>query len=186
MRLLISGGPGSGCTSTAERIGKKLGIPAFDSDVYFHKPSDPPFQEQYNPAERSARLEHALSDEIHWIVSGSVATWRLSEFKPTHAVLLEIPRDVRLVRLIERQKARFGDRIEPGGDMQQEHESFMTWAAAYEVRSCNSRNLATDREFLTTQCHTFMSISDATGIEEVVEQIVVFLNKERTRSSDIS
>ena len=52
MRVLISGGPGAGCTSTAKLIGAELGMQVFDSDTFFHKPTDPPFQEQYAPDER--------------------------------------------------------------------------------------------------------------------------------------
>ena len=115
MRLLISGGPGSGCTSAAEVLGKSLGILVFDSDSYFHKPSDPPFQEQYSAEDRKTLLESALSEESSWIVSGSVATWGLSPFVPTHGVFLDIPTGIRLARLVERQRARFGERINPGG-----------------------------------------------------------------------
>jgi adenylate kinase family enzyme len=181
MRLLISGGPGSGCTSTAEEVGKRLGIPVFDSDSYFHKVSDPPFQEQYSPGERKIMLERALSEESRWIVCWSVATWGLSQFDPTHGVLLDIPSDVRLGRLMERQRTQFGDRIDSGGDMKSQNDSFMDWAAGYEERSGSGRNLSTDREFLVTQCDTLMHIGDAAEIEEVVEQIETFLkNKTNT------
>jgi adenylate kinase family enzyme len=175
MRILISGGPGSGCTSTAKILGKQLGLPAFDSDSYFHKPTDPPFQEQYTPAERRVLLGAALKAERGWILSGSVATWGLDSLEPTHGVFLDIPRDVRLDRLLLRQRNQFESRIDPGGDMHEEHESFMEWAAGYEDRSGPGRNSMTDRSFLETRCGHFLAITEAQAMEEIVRRIIGFL-----------
>ena len=74
IRLLISGGPGSGCTSTAKAVGERLGVPVLDSDSYFHKPTDPPFQEQYTLEERRSMLGAVLGAQANWILGGSVAT----------------------------------------------------------------------------------------------------------------
>lgn len=180
IRLLISGGPGAGCTSTAEKVSEKVGIPVFDSDSFFHKPSDPPFQKQNSPQGRRVMLETALSRQANWIVSGSVSTWELNSFDPTHGFLLNISTQVRLDRLAERQRNRFGDRIQPRGDMHEEHQVFMDWAAGYEERSGRSRNLSTDEEFLVTHCDHFMSIDQVAGIDAIVERVVRFLsNKNR-------
>lgn len=176
MRLLISGGPGSGCTSTAGRVSREMGIPLFDSDSFFHKPGDPPFQEQYSPEERRQRLGSALSKESTWIVSGSVATWGLSLFKPTHGVWLNVPKRVRLQRLVKRQRNQFGPGIEIGGDMHDEHEAFIDWAAAYEERSGTGRNLETDRGFLLAQCGRFMSIDQIADIDTIAEEVINFLS----------
>lgn len=176
MRLLISGGPGSGCTSTAEKIGHEMGVAIFDSDSFFHKPSNPPFQEQYSPEERRLMLGSALTGNPSWIVSGSVATWGLSSFKPTHGVLLNVPKTVRLQRLVKRQRNQFGGRIDIGGDMHGEHEAFIEWAAAYEERVGIGRNLATDSEFLMNQCDSFMSIDQIADIHVIAGRIMNFLS----------
>jgi adenylate kinase family enzyme len=176
MRVLISGGPGSGCTSTAERIGKELSIPVFDSDSFFHKPSEPPFQEQYSPEETREMLGSALSKVSSWIVSGSVATWGLNAFKPTHGVLLNVRKAVRLQRLVKRQRDQFGPRIDVGGDMHEEHEAFIEWAAGYEERPGIGRNLATDREFLLNHSNQFMSIDKVADMDVIVGEIVSFLS----------
>ena len=175
MRILISGGPGSGCTSTAEILGSQLKLPVFDSDSYFHKPTDPPFQEQYTPDERRELLSSALKSQPDWILSGSVATWGLHPLEPTHGVFLAIPKEVRLGRLMKRQRNQFGPRIDPGGDLQQEHESFMAWAADYEDRTGSGRNLSTDRSFLEVHCRHFLAIEEDQAMEEVVRKIINFL-----------
>lgn len=176
MRLLITGGPGAGCTSTAEKISQATGIPMFDSDTFFHKPSDPPFLEQYSAEERRLMLGAVLSQRSSWIVSGSVATWGLSAFEPTHGILLDMPRAVRLQRLAQRQRNQFGSRIDRGGDLHDEHESFIAWAAAYEERTGVGRNLATDLGFLMQQCHRFMIVDLVDEIDVVAGRIINFLS----------
>jgi len=176
MRILISGGPGSGCTSTALALGELLGIPVFDSDAYFHKPTDPPFQEQYTPEERRELLNAVLASESSWILSGSVATWGVSLNNPTHGIFLDPSKESRLNRLGERQRSQFGRRIDFGGDMQQEHESFMEWAAGYDDRTGVGRNSITDQKFLVSSCEHFLSITGNVPFQEVVSKITNFLN----------
>ena len=178
VRILISGGPGSGCTSTAEALGKRLGLPVLDSDSYLHKPTDPPFQEQYPPEERRELLGSALESQREWILSGSVATWGFDALEPTHGVFLDVPREVRMRRLMDRQRNQFGPRIDPGGDMQEEHESFMDWAAGYEERSGPGRNLATDRTFLETHCRHVLALTQDQAMEEIVAKVASFLGQQ--------
>lgn len=175
MRLLISGGPGSGCTATAAEISEHLGVAAFDSDAFFHKPSNPPFLEQRSAEERRVLLSDALSNKSRWIVSGSVATWGLRSFTPTHGVLLAVPPAVRLQRLVQRQRLQFGARIDEGGDMRQEHEAFIDWAAGYEQRLGAGRNLATDREFLGSTCTRVMIVDEVAPLQRIVAKILSFL-----------
>lgn len=182
MRILISGGPGSGCTSTASAVGAALDLPVFDSDSFFHKPTDPPFQQQYSSDERRDLLKSALSDKDAWILSGSIATWGLSDFASTHGVFLEIPCGERLKRLGERQRTQFGSRIEPGGDMAEEHRSFLEWADGYESRTGAGRNLTTDRAFMESRCDCFMSITEVTPFQEVVTRVIEFLNEPPTQN----
>jgi adenylate kinase family enzyme len=176
LRVLLSGGPGSGCTSTARALSQHLRLPMFDSDSYFHKPTNPPFQEQYTPAERRNLLSAALSAAPGWILSGSVATWGIDPLQPTHAIFLNTPREVRLERLLQRQRNQFGTRIDPGGDMHEEHESFMQWAAGYEDRTGAGRNQMTDRAFLKAHCDKFLELPGDEGMEVVVARIVGFIN----------
>lgn len=175
IRLLISGGPGSGCTSTARALGERLGVPVVDSDAYFHKLTDPPFQEQYTLEERRALMRPVLDPEGSWILSGSVATWGLHALAPTHSVFLNTPQATRLQRLLDRQRAQFGVRIDPGGDMQEEHDAFLEWAAGYEEREGSGRNLATDRGFLTAQCARFLEVNDDEALDEIVSRLEKFV-----------
>lgn len=174
MKLLISGGPGSGCTSSALKVGEILGLPVFDSDVFFHKPTDPPFQEQYSPDERRSLLVAALSDQSDWIVSGSIATWGMPDLNFTHGVLLNIPGGVRLRRLEARQRKQFGGRIDVGGDLFEEHSAFLKWAAKYETRDDGGRCLKTEQQFIANHCEKWVCVEEVLGFEGVVEAIIDF------------
>jgi hypothetical protein len=47
-------------------------------------------------------------------------------------VFLWVPQDVRMERLRRRELARFGVRILPGGDMYEQSQAFLAWAASYD------------------------------------------------------
>lgn len=178
-RVLISGGPGSGCSSTGVALGRILGIPVFDSDFFYHKPSDPPFQEPFTPEERRTGVVSALAPEDSWILSGSVATWGVPGLEPTHGVFLDIPSDERLARLERRQRASFGSRIDSGGDMEAEHRAFLDWAARYEEREETGRCRRIDRAFLEAVCPRILTISGPLEFETVVNRIVDFVGTGR-------
>jgi adenylate kinase family enzyme len=175
MRLLISGGPGAGCTSTAKVVGERLGLPVFHSDAYFHRPTDPPFQEQFTPDERRFILGSDLSAQPNWILSGSVATWGIDPLEATHGVFLNASKATRLQRLLKRQRTQFGSRIDPGGDLHDEHESFMVWAAGYEDGTGPGRNSQTDRGFLINRCEHFLEVTADESLEEVVSRVITWL-----------
>lgn len=186
MRVLISGGPGAGCTSTAKLIGAELGTQVFDSDTFFHKPTDPPFQEQYSPDERRQLLSVALEASSDWILSGSIATWGL-DLPPIHfGAFLDTAKEERLRRLELRERERFGSRIDVGGDLHTENTDFMEWASAYEDRSGRGRNRGTDRNFLMQESDYFIEISLAQRLDEVASKdknVLVVLSKRDARST---
>tara|TARA_R110002096_G_scaffold105923_7_gene233082 strand:- start:1483 stop:2058 length:576 start_codon:yes stop_codon:yes gene_type:complete len=185
MCVLISGGPGSGCTSTAKLLGDRLGIPVLDSDSFFHKPTNPPFQEQYSPVERRRLLSEALAQSSDWILSGSIATWDVDLPTIHFGVFMDIPKKVRMRRLELRERERFGDRIDVGGDMHTEKTLFMEWALAYEDRSGRTRNRVMDRDFLIGHCDHFIEVRHSQSLEEITSKIQSILanpTKRRTSS----
>ena len=152
-----------------------MGLVVLDSDAFFHKLTDPPFQEQYTPEERRMRLGAALVQESSWVLSGSVATWDLDVMEPTHGVLLKAPAELRMRRLLERQRCQFGPRIERAGDMEEEHEAFMRWAAGYEDCEGAGRNLVTDAAFLEARCPRCLVVAEDEPLDGVVGRILAFL-----------
>jgi len=174
-QLLITGGPGSGASTTGEAISKVLGSPWFDSDDYFHKPSDPPYQEQYSKEERSSLLHQSFAGSSSWILSGSISSWEITDIVFSHAVVLNIGTQVRVNRLRKRERERFGNRIDEGGDMYDEHAGFMQWALHYESGELEGRSLPKERLFLKSNCKCVLEIDQELPLPELIILIHQFL-----------
>tara|TARA_R110002020_G_scaffold158654_1_gene342013 strand:- start:282 stop:668 length:387 start_codon:yes stop_codon:yes gene_type:complete len=119
-------------------------------------------------------IEHDIQGKERWVLSGSICSWGdplLHHF--TLAVFLYLDPAVRMARIAERERARYGDRILPGGDMREHHLEFMSWAASYDYAqapirsfdfherwmsglSCPSLRLDSDRP-ITALCSEILS-----------------------------
>jgi uridine kinase len=131
--VYILGACGTGKTSLGAELKERFGYEHFDVDDYYWVKTDPPFQvsrprEAFTEALVSDLTSAGLSALTGNLGAGIDAYVRLIDL----AVFLDAPTDVRLARLSARERKRFGDRIEPGGDMCQTHRDFMEWASAYE------------------------------------------------------
>jgi len=174
LRLLITGGPGAGATTTAKFLASRYGIPHFDSDDFFHKPTDPPYQEQYLEKERNENLQSALGRDPHWILSGSISTWNCPGIQFNHGVLLDLPTDLRMERLRARERSRFGKKIGKGGELFEEHVRFMEWAAGYEEGSTDRRSLQLEQEFLRERCDHWLTVQQELPLESIAGLIEEF------------
>jgi len=177
MRIIISGGPGAGCTSTAKHIASEFGISFFDSDSFFHKQTDPPYQEQYSAEERRSLVLAALSSHESWVLSGSISSWGVDLPQIDLGVYLDVPVAIRIQRLIERESVRFGDRILPDGDMHIKHSEFIQWASEYNERTGISRNRSCDREYLFEVSSAFDEISEDLSIESISKRVTTAARK---------
>ena len=176
-QLLITGGPGAGATTAGRAISEVLGVPCFDSDDYFHKPTDPPYQEQYTKEERSTLLRESFLGSPSWILSGSISAWGIQDIVFSHAVVLNIGTQVRINRLKQRERERFGVRIDKGGDMYDEHTGFMNWAMHYESGELEGRSLPVERKFLESNCKRVLEVDRELSIAELVKLVRKFLEK---------
>jgi hypothetical protein len=86
-------------------------------------------------------LRDALTAAPNWVLSGSICNWGDELAALFHlAVFVTAPTSIRLERLRTRERARFADRIDPGGDMHDQHLAFLDWAAAYDDGSLDVRS----------------------------------------------
>ncbi len=182
MQVLITGGPGSGATTTGESLANRLGIPVFDSDNFFHKTTNPPFAEQYSKEERNLRVVEACQSHDSWILSGSVCSWGVTELQFTHAVFLDVGNALRMRRLNARERQRFGNRIDIGGDMHEENVGFMKWATSYETGSLSERSLSLERRFVSQYCAQLLEVHEEHSVDDLVDSIVKYLGMPHKRS----
>ena len=132
MRVHFVGASGSGTTTLGRLLATRRGVPHFDTDDFFWLPSEPPFQHIRERGERQALLGAALTAS-DWALSGSLCGWG-DIFIPRFelVVFLWVPPEVRMARLRERERTRYGAAVAPGGAMHERSEAFLAWAAGYD------------------------------------------------------
>jgi len=141
MRIHILGASGSGTTTLAADLAKKLGLQHFDSDDYFWINSEIPFQKKRERQQRKKLLADDLKHNENWILSGSICGWGDDFIEMFDLVVyLWLPAQVRLQRLEEREIKRHGDLINLGGLMYQAHKDFMLWASKYDHGGIDMRS----------------------------------------------
>ena len=57
----IFGASGCGTTTLGAAVAEKLALPHFDVDDFYWRPTDPPFVEKHQPAQRIADLDVAMT-----------------------------------------------------------------------------------------------------------------------------
>lgn len=89
-----------------------------------------------------------IADNDNVVISGSLVDWG-DELIPlfTLAVRLVTDTQVRIERIRDREKQKFGDRIMPGGDMYEHHMKFIDWAREYDTGSVDMRSKAKHDEW---------------------------------------
>ena len=141
IKIHIFGASGSGVTTLGKNLSQHYQIPFLDADDYFWKETNPPFQEA-NPIEtRKVLLKNALSIHSSWVISGSLISWAddvQDEF--SCAIYLYAPEQERIQRIKNRERERFGERIEVGGDMYEGHSKFIKWAKQYDEGLLSGRS----------------------------------------------
>jgi adenylate kinase family enzyme len=132
-KIHIMGAPGAGTTSLGKALAKHLDCPHFDTDdVYWFTDDELPYRRKRNPDHRRQILTERLASSESWVLSGSLCGWG-DVFAPQFdlVVWLWLPAAVRIPRIEQRERLRYGDaRLEPGGDLHLVFEKFKVWAAA--------------------------------------------------------
>jgi adenylate kinase family enzyme len=147
-RIHITGASGSGVTTLGAALARRLQCPQLDVDHFYWALTEPPFVEKRPVAERLALLGEPLRDD-KWVLSGSLVGWG-DPLIPLFdlIVFLRAPAEVRMARLRAREKARYGDAIEPGGRMYETSQAFLRWASRYDEPHFEGRSLAVHERWL--------------------------------------
>lgn len=172
-RIHVLGASGSGSTTLGESVAQRLGIPHADADHFFWMPTDPPFTTRRPRVERHAMLTQELPADRDWVFSGSAISWATA-LEPAYdlIVFLRLDPAVRLARLRHRETARFGARIEPGGDMAMLSAAFFQWAEDYDTAGPAQRSLAAHEAWLAGQTARVLRLDSAQSLETLTEAVL--------------
>lgn len=154
----IYGASGSGTSTIGRYISNKLGYFFMDVDDYFWKPTDPPFTTKRNASDRLALMKKDIANHDKVVISGSLVDWG-DELIPLYTLVIRVETDtaIRINRLKLRERERFGNRIDFGGDMFKNHQAFLDWAASYDSGDLNMRSKAKHDEWQKRlQCHQIL------------------------------
>lgn len=144
----IFGASGSGTSTLGEKICSELGYKFMDTDDYFWLPTNPKFTAKRDVKERLTMMKTDIRNAENVVISGSLVDWGdvlIPLF--TLAIRLETATDIRISRLEQRERARFGARIDLGGDMFTNHQEFIAWAKSYDSGDLCMRSKAKHDEW---------------------------------------
>jgi adenylate kinase family enzyme len=162
MRVLITGASGSGTTTLGRALADALKAPFFDVDDYFWLPSEPPYQQQRDPAARLSLLAGDLARAPRAVIAGSVIQWgQVLEDSFSLVVFLTLQPEVRLARLRRRETARFG----------QPDPKFIDWAAQYDDGQLEVNSRTGDERWLAGRSCTVLRIEGSMSTRERVAEV---------------
>jgi hypothetical protein len=147
-----------------------------DTDAYYWLDTDPPFTSKREPSDRVAMIERDIQGETDWVLSGSICSWGdplLHHF--TVAVFLRLDSALRMARIHERERQRYGERIAPGGDMRAAHLEFMDWARSYDHAEAPIRSLDLHERWMRQLDCPIIRLDSAGPVDELCDEVLVRL-----------
>ena len=80
-------------------------------------------------------------------------------------------------RLRAREQQRYGERLQPGGDMHAQHQAFLEWAAGYQHGGLQTRSLRMHETWIEQQlrCPVLRLDSTHESPEQLAEQVLAWL-----------
>jgi len=176
--IIVCGLNGSGKSTLGKALADKLGFCFIDNeDLYFSK-TDPDYL--YASARTHEEVEKLLISEVNAhkdFVFASVKGDHVEAFYPfiQYAVLIDVPKDIRIQRVRNRSFQKFGNRMLPGGDLYEQEEQFFAYV---ESRSNN-----TVEEWLQSLKCTVIRVDGTKPIEQNVDLIIKQLKYNFTKES---
>jgi len=172
-RIHIFGASGSGTTTLGRELARQLNGAHLDTDNYYWHKTDPPFVDKRDPEERVQLIQRDSAGEENWVLSGSICSWGDSLLESfTLAVFVQLDAEIRIQRLAQREKERYGNRINPDGDMHQIHNDFMDWAKSYDTASAPTRSLELHQTWLKKLSCPVVCANSITPCESLATDIL--------------
>ena len=105
-------------------------------------------------------------------MSGSLVGWGdalIPKFTLAVRVVTDTP--TRLARIKQREYARFGARILPGGDMYDHHQAFLQWAAGYDDGGLDTRSAVLHNEWQKQLACPILTVDGTAPLAETAARV---------------
>ena len=177
-RVHVLGASSSGTTTLGAALAAQIGGAHLDTDSYFWEPTDPPFTTPRPVEARVAMMAADMDRAQRWVVSGSLTGWG-DAFIPRFdlVVFLHVPPEIRLARLLARERERYAAAIDPGGRMHDQHLAFVEWARGYDRPGFAGRSLERHRAWLSGLPCPVLEIVGAPPLQESLQRAAAALER---------
>lgn len=172
-RIHIFGASGSGTSTLGAALARRINGRHLDTDDYYWAETDPPYTEKNEPAQRVAMIQKDVEGLDSWVLSGSICSWGdplLDSF--SLAVFVQLDPTIRMQRLRDREVLRHGDRIQPSGDMRQQHLDFIDWAASYDTAKAPIRSLDLHHRWMKGLNCPILEVNSADPVTALCDQVL--------------
>ena len=165
--IIVCGLNGSGKSTLGKKLAENLGFHFIDNEELFFPKTDP--QDIYANARSCKEVEKLLLDEVRAhenfvfaAVKGDYGEKILPFFR--YAVLIDVPKDIRIQRVRNRSFQKFGNRMLIGGDLYEQEEKFFEFV--------KSRSENTVEEWIQSLKCPVIRIDGTKPTEENVDFII--------------
>ncbi len=127
-KIIVCGLNGAGKTTLGKALSIQLGYKFFDIEEYYFQKQNTDYI--YDNPRTSDEVQKMLLNDFNKFdnfvfaaVKGNYSNEISNLF--THAVFISVPKEIRIIRVIERSYNKFGSRVSYGGDLYYKEKSFI-------------------------------------------------------------
>jgi adenylate kinase family enzyme len=170
MKIHLLGPSCSGTSTLGKMIAEKYNFCWCDTDEIFWIKTDPPFTTKREKIARINILKELFKIHSSLVVSGSAMGWGDFIKNELDIIIYKyVEQKIRIKRLIEREKSRYGKRVEPGNDMYEIHREFVEWNKKYENGGMEIRSRRSELAWLQGVSCKIIKLEDDISPENELE-----------------
>ena len=164
---MVCGLNGAGKSTLGKALAERLGVSWIDHEDLFFPQTGSAYRyaSPRTRGEVKALLFHEMETQEHFVFAAVTGEYGAA-FYPffRYVIWMDAPREIRMRRVKARSFQRFGARMLPGGDLQEQEEAFFQ-----KVRSRSERRVA---EWLRHFCCPILKVDGTKPVEENLRLIL--------------
>ena len=173
MKIIIFGASGSGTTTLAKAITKRLDWTHLDADEYYWESTQPPFQIKTPKEIRNKKLQADFNNSNKAIISGSLVSWGEYWHSAFNlGVFLIIPKKIRMERLLNREREIYGNELNTNKAIQAKSKAFLEWAEQYDDPTFEGRSIRKHQKWVKSLTCEVIKIEGDTTVEQRVNSVI--------------
>ena len=176
MKIQVFGASGSGKSTLAADLANHLNCKHLESDNYYWKKTNPPYQEKTLVNERLQNLAQDFDRYENVVISGSLIDWGdkwLSGFD--FGIFLFVPPEIRIQRLLDREKQRYGSALENDPVIKQTSKEFLDWAKQYDNPEFDGQSLHLHKTWMKKLQFPILTIDGNSSRSERMHTVLQYI-----------